>query len=297
MADPNLSIVDCDLPLNQDFYDLLVAEMAAVDVTLHYYKVVDEVPSTCDLILMASPTGMQGVASDSIVLGLRTINRRERLEIAAQVVPENLIARWASPPDEGALSEVLSTWGERKNYVFKYDWSAGRRGVSLHKLGEDHLPEDYDPGKDIVMEYLDDDPYTYKADLCCSVLLNSWFLRTESITAGNFNEYTRNPTQYDLPQEVRVQLEVLSRELMRYGSGYISVDMMQYQGEFKIIEINTNAVGRNISWKRFGETYLKTYPEGLQRMLKAKPTLPRLGVLRELRNLENKILPPLKAVN
>lgn len=297
MADPTLSIVDGDLPLNQDFYNLLVAKMAARDISLHYYKEVNEVPVTCDLILMASPTGMQGVDSDRIVLGLRTINRRERLEIAAQVVPENLIARWASPLGEAALGEVLSTWGKKKDYVFKYDWSAGRRGVSLHRQGQDHLPEDYDPGKDIVMEYLDDDPYTYKADLCCGVLLNSWFLRTESITAGNFNEYTRNPTQYSLPQGVRKQLEVLSRELMRYGSGYISVDMMQYQGVFKIIEINTNAVGRNISWKRFGETYLQTYPKGLQQLLEARSTLPRLGVLKQLRSQKNKILPPLKAVN
>lgn len=296
MINPTICIIDRDLPLNEDFYERLMVKAADEGIAVSYCKELEEVPNESGVLLLASAQGMQGVENDKIVLGLRTINRKERLEIAAQVVPESLMARWAAPENQSELTEVLQNWG-RSDYVFKYDWSAGRRGVMLLNHEADTLPEDYDPEKDIVMDFLDDDPYTYKADLCCGVLLNAWFLRTESITADNFNAYTKKPTQYTLPEEDRIHLERLSSELMRYGSGYISIDMMKYQGELKIIEINTNSVGRNISWGRFGDTYLETYPEGLKQLLANLSSLPRLGELRRLRNQPNKIMAPINRMD
>lgn len=291
MANPAICIVDKDLPLNESFYERLVTKMANEGIEISYVNDLEKAPKLSAPLLLASAMGIKGMDNDEIVLGLRTINRKERLQIAEEIVPSSLIARWAAPENESALAKVLEDWG-KEAYVFKYDWSAGRRGVKLLKYGTDVLPEDYDPGKDIVMEYLDEDPYTYKADLCCGVLLNSWFLRTVDITADNFNAYTKKPAQYDLPLEVIEQLEKLSTELIRYGSGYISIDMMKYKGTYQIIEINTNSVGRNISWKHFGDTYLETYPKSLKRLLDSKESLPRLAELRRLRNQPFKIMSP-----
>ncbi|HEU4717112.1 MAG TPA: hypothetical protein VFU15_04735 [Bacteroidia bacterium] len=291
MNNPTVCIVDKDLPLNKDFYESLMARTSAEGIRVSYDNGLGEASEKAAAVLLATPVEVNDIDDSRIVLGLRTINRRERMEIAAQVVPEKLIARWASPGDGQELTEVLRGWG-RSEYVFKYDWSAGRKGVKLLRDGPDQLPEDYSPHRDIVMEYLDDDPYTYKADLCCGVLLNAWFLRTVSIAADNFNAYTVNPAQYVLPEDVRQQLEKLSAELMRYGSGYISIDMMKYKGEFRIIEINTNSVGRNISWEHFGDTYLDTYPQGLKRLLAGLSVLPTLGDLRYWETRPGKILPP-----
>jgi hypothetical protein len=296
MNDLTVSIIDKDLPMNEDFYKRLEARMIKEGVKVSYFNELCEASKESSAVLLAVPLSMEGIDNAQIVLGLRTINRRERLQVAEQVVSESLIARWASPETELELAEVLSQWGSN-SYVFKYDWSAGRRGVKLLQHGSNGLPEDYASDKDIVMEYLDDDPYTYKADLCCGVLLNAWFLRTVSITEDNFNAYTRDPAQYELPEEVQCQLERLSTELMKYGAGYISIDMMKYKGKFKIIEINTNSVGRNISWQHFGDTYLNTYPEGIKQLLNNLSTLPTLGDIRCLKSQINKIMSLTKPVD
>jgi hypothetical protein len=289
MNNPTLCIIDNNFALNEAFYKRLAARMAHEGITINYCKELGDAAIGADAWLLAAPVDMEGVERRQIVLGLRTINRKERMEVAKQILPENLIARWASPDNELKLTEVLRRWG-RAEYVFKYDCSAGRRGVKLLYHGLNPLPADYASGRDIVMEYLDDDTYTYKAELCCGVLLNAWFLRTVSITADNFNAHTGHPAQYTLPGEVRAQLEKLSTKLMQYGCGYISIDMMKYEGEFKVIEINTNAVATNISWQHFGETYLATYPDGIKRLLANLAILPTLGDLKDLRQQANEIL-------
>jgi hypothetical protein len=281
-------IIDRALPANEDFYERLAARMIMDGIVINYCKQVSAAPKDAAL-LIAATCDLYGVEPDRVVLGIRTINRKERMEVAEQVVPKNLVARWASPANDRELAEILQNWGSN-TYVLKYDSSYGRREVKLLH-GHEQLCNDYDPDKDIVMEYLDDDPYTYKADLCCGVLLNAWFLRTVPIPDANFKESSGTPMQYILPDDIKQQLERLSVELMRYGSGYISIDMMKYKGEFKIIEINTNSVGTNTSWEHFGDTYLDTYPEGLKRLLAYLPGLPTLGDILHLNTQKNKILP------
>ncbi len=289
MTHPTIAIIDKDLPLNEGFYERLVNTMATSGTPISYHREAGQAPADAPLLL-ATPCDLAGISGDRVVLGLRTINRKERMQVAGQVLPEHLIARWASPADDRQLAELLPGWGGNC-CVFKYDWSAGRKGVTLLQPS-DLLPADYHPDKDLVMEYLDEDPYTYKADLCGGVLLNSWFLRTVPISAASFHEYTIDPAQYQLPAETTRQLEQLSVELLRYGSGYISVDLMKYRGAFKIIEINTNSVGRNISWEHFGDTYLDTYPQGLRRLMAALPGLPTLQELWSLGERPVKLLPP-----
>lgn len=289
MSKPIICIVDKALPKNEGFYDQLIVETEKHGLSVTYCKELEEDPKY-DAYVLAAPTAIPQLGPDETVLGLRTLNRKDRLIIAEQVVSADLMARWAAPGSEEELSSVLASWGKNE-YIFKYDWSAGRRGVRLFSPDKDQLPEDYDPDRDVVMEHLNEDSYTYKADLCCGVLMNAWFLRTAGIASGEFYAHTKKPSQYELPEAVKLQLEKLSVELMRYGSAYISVDMMHYNGEYKIIEINTNSVGRNIAWKRFGDAYLENYPKGLMRLVDALPDLPRLGALRHLRNQKSRILP------
>jgi hypothetical protein len=281
-------IIDTELPINEGFYERLVARMVMDGIVINYCKKFSAAPKDA-VLLLAESCELPGIEPDRIVLGIHTINRKERMEVAEQVIPKNLIARWASPANEMELAETLLNWGVN-TYVLKYDWSYGRRGVKL-LYGTEQLCKDYDPDKDIVMEYLDDDPYTYKAELCCGVLLNTWLLQTVPIPAANFNEFTGVPIQYILPEDIKQQLERLSVELMRYGSGYISIDMMMYKGEYKIIEINTTSIGRNISWRHFGNAYLDTYPEGLKRLLANLSGLPTFGDILHLNAQKNKILP------
>ena len=273
MTTIKICILDKALPLNEEFYDKLVSNLKAQNITITYCRRPNEDSKNADIIILAAPMSTKIFSFNQIVLGLRWINRKERLLIADKIMSPEFMARWASPESEEELTEALAAW-DTDEYIFKYDSSAGRRGVSLINQKTGQIPENYSSEKDIIMEYLNDDPYTYKADMFCGVLLNSWFLRTTDINHEEFNNYTSNPTNFDLPADVKMQLEELSRELMKYGSGYISIDLMKFNGHYKIIEINTNTVGRNISWKHFSDNYLVTYPAGIKELLETYAVAP-----------------------
>jgi glutathione synthase/RimK-type ligase-like ATP-grasp enzyme len=278
MTTKRICILDKALPLNEEFYDKLVSNLKAQDITITYCRRPNEDSENADIIILAAPMNTKIFAPHQIVLGLRWNNRKERLLIADKIMSPKFMARWASPESNEELKETLAEWNTDE-YVFKYDSSAGRRGVALINQKTEQIPEDYSSEKDIIMEYLSDDPYTYKADMFCGVLLNSWFLRTTDINHEEFNNYTKNPTKYDLPADVKMELEELSRELMKYGGGYVSIDLMKFNGHYKIIEINTNTVGRNISWKHFSEDYLVTYPAGIKELLETSASAPNFEKL------------------
>lgn len=280
MTSRKICILDKALPLNEEFYIKLISNLNAQNINISYCRRPNEDSRNADIIVLSAPMNTKIFSVDQIVLGLRTINRKERMLIADKFMSPKFMARWASPESDEELKETLTAWNTDE-YIFKYDSSAGRRGVALINQKTGQIPEDYSSEKDVIMEYLKDDPYTYKADMFCGVLLNTWFLRTTDINHEEFNNYTSNPTKFELPEDIKWELEELSRELMKYGSGYISIDLMKCDGHYKIIEINTNSVGRNISWKHFSEDYLLTYPVGIKKLLESYSIAPTFENLKK----------------
>ena len=132
------------------------------------------------------------------------------------------------------------------------------------------------------MEFVNEDPYTYKVDILAGEILNSWILKTKSVLHKDFLSYSPPPEQFELPDRLAEELKSISLHLLTCGVGYTSIDLMQDKDELKIIELNTSGVGRNITWANFFDTYLESYPRAIQ------STLQNLGVILDYNGLRIK---------
>ena len=273
-------IIDSAYSKNASFYTKLQERLNDVGIDLRVLTKPYPEMEYFEAILLAHPMRTKFFKKDQKILGLRTINRKQRLVVTADVLSEQYVAPWSSPSNDEELKEIVASWGSDE-YIFKYDWSAAKRGVKLGNIHTDLLPDDYNISKDVVMKYLDEDPITYKVDILCGKVLNGWALQTKSIEHEDFLKYTTTPKVFELPTDLRTQLEKLSDILIQYGCGYASFDMMNYEGNLKIIELNTNSVGRNISWGNFGSIYLDTYTEAIQHLLKNIDKIPTLDAIEE----------------
>jgi len=273
-------IIDAAYDKNASFYTTLQERLSDVGINLSVLTKPYPGMEYFKAVLLAHPMRTKFFKKDQKILGLRTINRKQRLVIASEVLSEQYVAPWSSPSNDEELKEVVSTWGSDQ-YIFKYDWSAAKRGVRIKNIQTEGLPNDYNNTKDVVMKYLDEDPITYKVDIFCGNVLNGWALQTKSIEHEDFLKYTKTPKVFQIPADLRLELEKLSEVLIEYGCGYASFDMMNYEGNLKIIEMNTNSVGRNISWANFGDIYLDTYTSAIQNLLENLDKVPMLGALED----------------
>jgi len=136
--------------------------------------------------------------------------------------------------------------------------------------------------KDIFMEYINYDPWTYKVDVLGGTILNSWVLKTKNLFDDNFMGPSPAPTKFNLSDELKSKIEKLGVHLLQFGVGYSSFDfMLKDKNNFKLIELNTCSVGRNITWQNFPKTYNKNYTKGIERLVSNIDTIPNYSNLKE----------------
>lgn len=276
---PKIAILDPTFLNKPKMYQHLKKVLGKEGIILTINKWRKDITGENDVIILATSM-YKHFREEEKVLGQRNTNRKERLEMIG-AMNNTIIPKWAAPKNQTEFLAVAEKWNT-KEVVLKYDWSAGRKGVSLlsETNGNFSLPKDFDPEADIIMEHLEEDSYTYKVELMSGVLLNAWVLKTTNIKSEKFNEYTPVPSLFELSEETAIALKEISLKLMEYGVGYASYDMMKKNGVLKLIEVNTNSVGTNISWQNFHEQYARNYP---------------LAILSTLKNIDK--IPSLKAAN
>lgn len=234
-----------------------------------------------DLIITQYPLPVACVPPEARILGQRILDRKHSL-LAAQDA-NSTVARWASPENAVELHRLCKEWGTQR-VVIKYGWSTQRNGVFLLRPGSDFqedLPIDYDPRSDICMEFLGADPTTYKADLFCGSVLACWALKTRSMEYPDWHSVTQPIALFVPPKKTVDQLKRLSTHLIRYGTGYMSVDLMRFEGELKIIEVNTCRVATQITWSRFPDLYATSYARALRNILPSCHLIPAFGDLNQ----------------
>ncbi|HZP20579.1 MAG TPA: hypothetical protein VFB16_10275 [Bauldia sp.] len=236
--------------------------------------------ATADLIIGADPIRDRPSLSDARLLGQRTLNRRERLEVAkAAGAP---VARFGAPRSEDELTALGREWGTQQT-VLKYDWSSRRNGVFLWPLGEGRqpLPADFNPQTDVCMEFLDGDPRTFKADLFAGCFLFGWILATRDMRNTDWQVVEENTRERaELPADLIARLDAAGDALLAHGVGYCSFDLMNGPEGFRIIEINTSGVGTSI-WNFFPNEYAASYARAILRTLGRLPAVPLFRELRE----------------
>jgi hypothetical protein len=212
------------------------------------------------------------------VLGQRTLNRFQRMEIAATT--EALVAEFGSPRNDDELSALTRDWGPF--CVLKYDWSLRRNGVFAWPLGDTRpaFPSDFTPGCDLFMKFVDGDPKTYKVDAFCGTVLAGWILPTRSMREPDWQVIdVPEMLEFDVPPDVRACVEAVSEALIAQGVGYASYDLMRGPLGFHLIEANTCAVSTAM-WDVSPERYAANYLRAMLRALERIDRVPVWGSLR-----------------
>ena len=275
-------ILDCNYRADKP-HPVFVAlhnDLAAAGVALTVDNTWSEAYPTADLIISADPLRDHASLHQARVLGQRTLNRLQRMEIAAR--NGGSVASFGSPPDDDALSALARDWGD--SCVLKYDWSSRRNGIFLWPLGSNRpaFPSDFRPGCDLFMAFIDGDPLTYKLDAFCGTVLGSWIFPTRSMRDADWQIVTApRMLAFDPPPQVQQAIQSVSEALVSYGVGYASYDLMQAADGFKLIEINSCSVSTEM-WNYWPEQYARSYSSGILRTLKRLDTVPRFSQLRRL---------------
>ena len=203
-------------------------------------------------------------------LGMRTLNRLQRLQIAEQCGVRTVPWVPAELTKE-ALGKVL-----------KFDWSYGRRGVFLlDETNIQQLMQRVDPSRDILMDYVSGDPTTFKVDVACGVVLGCWALRTHPIESSLFRSTGTPFHEWDADPKTLTAISALSKRLIEEGVFLSSVDLMRVAGDFCAIEVNSCSVGRATSWTLAPEQFGVQFAKAVLALQKNYNCLPSIEQLRE----------------
>src|ERR1700688_2514272 len=235
--------------------------------------------ASSELIIGADPIPDRPCLSDAKILGQRTLNRYQRMEIAARIGAS--VAAFGSPANDEQLSALVRDWGEF--CVLKYDWSARRNGVFSWPLGANRkkFPSDFRVGSDLFMQFLEEDPLTYKIDTFCGNILGGWIFPTRSMRLADWQVVDdRSNYDFDPPIPLRASIQAVSEELVAHGVGYASFDLMRVENDFHIIEVNTCSVGTT-AWNDWPERYAETYSDAILQTLKRLDSITKYRQLRQ----------------
>jgi len=273
MNTKNVCIIDQFLP-DHLMYTHLESELIKSDIQLTICDTANIDTSLYDLILLTDPIKTHNFKTQDKVLGMRTLNRKERLDIA-HGVGASCIAKWAAPKNKDEYFDLIKSW-EANYLVLKYDGYSQKKSVYLVSTEDQRLvfPDNFDPTKDIVMECLLGDSFTYKVDVMAGNILNAYVREGLSIFDPGFPKLFSTARQFSLPEYVAIQLRAISQELLNYGVGYASIDLMKHYGKFKIIEININGIRRDLSWSSCYRQYAVSYPNAILHTVNLLPSIP-----------------------
>ncbi len=275
------SIVICDSRNNDDAVAqaLVQAErlIAAAGVRVTKVKSWSDKHLDTDLAICVDPIADRDSLSEARLLGQKTLTRYEALQFAqAAGMP---VARFCSPCDDAELTELTRDWGDP--VVLKYDWSLQRSGVFLWPVAHGRRPfhADFQVGLDLFMEFLDDDPETYKVETFGGTVLGSWMLPTRSMRASDWQVIETDIAPFDPPPALRRACEAVGQSLLRLGVGHASFDLMRHADGFSLVELNICGVGKT-AWKRWPELYAANYAQAIVAALKQREAIPRYRDLR-----------------
>ena len=254
----------------------LKAELATFGIDIDYFYQWDPALLQADLLVLGDTLPLEVLPSDHKVLGLRTLNRRTRLDVLSKAgLP---VQPYGAPDDNHGLQTLLSGWGTEHGIV-KLDWSLRRAGVAPLSA----LPMGFDPSCDVVMKPLEgDDPRTLKVDIFRGHFLGASWLDTRAIGTPNWQMIgRRGQWQATLSPEDQALWIKASRALMPYGVGVASLDVMIGPDGPVIIEANTTGVG-SAFWRTAPHPYADRLAAALNDTLGRLENVPPVADLAEM---------------
>jgi len=250
--------------------------LAEQGIRLVHFGARDASMLQADVTLLGQTVSVDWLPDDKKVLGLRTLNRRTRLDVLAENgLP---VQPYGAPADDAAFADLLARWGVR-HAVVKLDWSFRRAGVTALPVRHDQkprLPLGFDPSMDVVMQPVKGDPRTLKVDLFAGHVLGATWLDTRQIATPNWQMIgVRGQWPATLSADLQTMLEKASEVLLRYGCGYSSLDVMFADDGPRIIEANTTSVS-TVFWRDNPEPYAQNLARAIAACLQRRDDIPKV---------------------
>lgn len=240
----------------------MCATLGSLGIAADWYPTAAEArPGTT--LLLHDPVDEDRIPRNCRVYGQRILNRRLRLVLAEQCgLP---VPKWRALERANEIVPLLDEWGVSQ-VLYKADYSYQRKGIRLVTRGKAFQRHILNPAGDVFMTILDGSDHTLKIDVFFDEVIACRKTYTRSIFDPKFYvNFTQYSSIEDVPP-IRSQLRALGRELVHYGAGLTSVDVMiDREGQPWVIELNTSSVGREATWRRWPDLYLGGYVEGIRR--------------------------------
>ncbi|MGX9354261.1 hypothetical protein ACS3SW_03595 [Roseobacteraceae bacterium S113] len=258
------------------------ALLAEQGVHLTHYAAKARAMRKADLIILGQTVSVDWLPDDKPVLGLRTLNRRTRLDVLAESgLP---VQPYGTPSDDDAFAALIARWNV-DFAVVKLDWSFRRAGVTTLPVRagqKPRLPLGFDPSMDIVMQPVTGDPRTLKVDLFAGHVLGATWLDTRPVATPNWQMIgVREQWPTSLSKSVENMLAQASTELLRYGCGYASIDVMFGEDGPVIIEANTTSIGTSF-WRDAPDPYAQNLARAIGSCVRNLDDLPTVKDIAEL---------------
>jgi hypothetical protein len=199
-----------------------------------------------------APAGWPLIAQDHVdihpsasqcVLGLRTLNRYERMNVLSRAGLTSV--PWGSPKTHEGLRKLLDQWVVSE-FIVKSDNS--ENGSAVHLRHRPRLPVRFVPSQDVIMRVADAGPLTLKLYAFQDQPIVAGMLGTPSIRSKSFTYRTcRFHKVRWTPRLRRIAVEA-GRAIRPFGVGLFSLDLMVHRHQWSIIEANTSGASRLLAF-------------------------------------------------
>lgn len=216
-----------------------------------------------DLFITHSSLNTEELPSLIPILGIRIINRRERMLLAEKLnIPT---VDWKSPRKPDDIYSLFHNW-ESETIVFKPDSSYDRKGVQL--VCKSDLPlKEYDFLCDVFMRHVKDETDTFKIDCCYNSVVSARKLEIPPIGSPMFHKKNYKSCRIEIADEFKEIARLLGPPLSQLGSLYYSFDLMQFRKQYCVIEINTTGISRD-HWSYLSSEIVYSYCIGIVEYLR-----------------------------
>jgi hypothetical protein len=227
-------------------FERIIALLEATGTSARLVRSLPHAPHDAELVISQQDDALPSHSPwwSCVYFGMRMLSRSQRLKLMdAFQVPT---VPWASPVSCSEYASLFAAWSTEV-VIHKVDFSCAMRGVTRRSAADP--PASFNAG-DVCMKPVAGPDVTYKVDFLGRTILGCHAMVHE-------RDVPRR--SFQLPPDVEATLSTAGERLLDFGVGHGTFDLMEDDGELRIIEVNTGDIGITPWTLDHREQYIERY--------------------------------------